>query len=276
MTDHELESTPSAEAAPGDQEPGGLARFLRGALRLSLVGLIGLFVGVGLYLGVPAIIRAAVEPVEENRARIIELEERLDRLAREQEAERSRLAEELAAVRGDVTQLGERLSELGSRTMALEEDIQQLDAQRRELAQLEDELVEVNTQLASLERQLAQLEADQAAPRQRLQDLDAELRRVRAMHLIVQAQAAIDQGEMRSARLAIEAAFVDLTAGQDLAVNPVVQRLELALKALSTNPDAADRDLQTAWELLVSATELAPTPTPSPSPTQADNEGESP
>ncbi len=240
------------------------------------MGLIGLFVGLGLYLGVPALVKAAVEPVEENRARIIELEKRLDRLAREQERERSRLAEELAAVEGQVTQLGERLSELESRTTALEEGAEQLEAHGRELAQLEDELDGMSTELASLEHELVQLEASQIAPRQRLQELGSELRRLRAMHLIVQARASIAQDEIPAARTSIEAALQDLIADDDRAAAPAVQRLELALESLTVNPNAADRDLETAWELLVSPPELAPIPMPSPSSTRAENEGESP
>ncbi|MGD8997253.1 MAG: hypothetical protein PVH80_04040, partial [Anaerolineae bacterium] len=53
----------------------GILRFL---VRLILVLIIGVLIGVGIYYGVPRAYRSLVWPVQDNRARVGILEQRMD------------------------------------------------------------------------------------------------------------------------------------------------------------------------------------------------------
>ncbi len=86
MSEQELEPQ-SQQDNEGSESDGWLARLIGVLVRLFLVAILGIALGFGLYLGVPALVQAWTEPVEANSARIEQLEEELARLQdRQQEA----------------------------------------------------------------------------------------------------------------------------------------------------------------------------------------------
>ena len=69
------EQRESSAGGPFLRTAGGVLRFL---VRLILVLIIGGLIGLGIYLGVPWAYRSLVWPVQDNRARVAILEQRMD------------------------------------------------------------------------------------------------------------------------------------------------------------------------------------------------------
>lgn len=259
-----------------EQSPrsGALARLASWLLRLLLIALVGVFLGTGLYFGVPALVRAAVEPVEQNRARIEQLEADQERAERQQARERSEIAADLADLQGRVERLNGRLGEVEARADSLQQELQEVERQAAELDVLAEELRLLEADLQALEDEQDELEQTQEGSRRLLERLAVEVHSLRAIQMINTARAVLAEDDFELAQRWTERARSELLAARSLgAADPglaaVVDRLELAQAAVEDSPDAADRDLRTALELLLAQPPFSPTITPQLTP-QAD------
>lgn len=266
MTEDNAAAEPRGASPEGDGPPQAVSRVLTWLVRLLLVILIGAFLGAGLYFGVPALLQAAVEPVQENRARIEQLEEELERRDREQRRERVEISDDVAELQGLVTQLVERVAEVEARADSVDQELDVLEEQGDELAALADDLDALERDIEALQGELRHLEAAQREPQEQLDQLRQQVQRLRALHLIRAAREALAAEEFEEAGGWIERARDEVVAAEGL--GQVVERLELALEALeSEHFTAADRDLQTALETLLTELSVAPTVTPGVTPT---------
>jgi len=119
-------------------------------LRLLVVLVVGTLVGVGLYLGVPALYRGLVEPVERNTADLVALRQRMER-------DQSQSAADVAALQDQVAALEERLDQLGS---TVEVQQSSLAADQSTLAALEPRIETVETSLEDAGKAIATLKTD--------------------------------------------------------------------------------------------------------------------
>ena len=163
--------------SPGRSSGGTIGRILRFIVRLILVLVIGGLVGLGIYLGVPWAYRSLVWPVQDNRARVAILEQRMD-LEQEHLRERERtlqdrsyeLEDELAKVEAEVARLREQVAvqaedqegleaqtgRLGDQVVQLEADV---EAQRLAMeAATEDIRADLGDATAGLNRGLEDLQ----------------------------------------------------------------------------------------------------------------------
>jgi len=153
----------------GRSSGGGVVRILRFIVRLIFVLIIGGLIGLGIYLGVPWAYRSLVWPVQDNRARVAILEQRMD-LEQEHSRERDRaqqdrsydLEDELDQMETEVTRLYEQVAVQAGDQEGLEAQTGRLDDQ---VAQLE----------ADLEAQQRAMEAVTEDIRADLRDATAEL-----------------------------------------------------------------------------------------------------
>jgi len=163
--------------SPGRSSGGTIGSILRFIVRLILVLVIGGLVGLGIYLGVPWAYRSLVWPVQDNRARVAILEQRMD-LEQEHLRERERtlqdrsyeLEDELAKVEAEVARLREQVAvqaedqegleaqtgRLGDQVVQLEADV---EAQRLAMeAATEDIRADLGDATAGLNRGLEDLQ----------------------------------------------------------------------------------------------------------------------
>lgn len=231
----------------------GVGRVLRVFLRLLLVLIFGVLIGAGLYFGVPWVYRSVISPVQENRARIVALEQSL-------ENERTRLQDEAAALRERATELemavtdlrdttglqAQRLDDLDTRATELQAQLgsvaERMDDQEAAVASLEDEL---NEEITSLETELGEelttLE----------EDLGAELE--------TEVESALDEVDKRYAEIQVQANTLEgrlalIQAAQDL--------LKVRLLLLEENPRTARETVTLAIDHLTRARALIPALTP--------------
>ncbi|MDX1600946.1 MAG: hypothetical protein R3191_05480 [Anaerolineales bacterium] len=274
MTDDKVVKEARTTPPNAEPRPGSLSRVITWIVRLGLVVIIGAFLGAGLYFGVPALLQAAVEPVQENRARIEQLEEELGRRDRERRRERTEFSDQLAELQGRVTQLVERVGEVEARADSVDEDLGALEEQADELAALEEELDSLERDLEDLQGELTRIEAAQREPQEQLDRLTEQVLRLRALHMITQARSTMAAEEyVQAAGWIVRARDeIPVADGQDDSedgLGQVLERLELALEALENERfAAADRDLQTAWETLMTEPVISPTLTPEMTPTE--------
>lgn len=208
----------------------GIFRFL---VRLLLLLIVGLFLGAGLYFGVPWAYRNLVQPVQENIARVAALEHRIDQEQDRLQEENHALQERITALETRITQLREAADVQTQDRQALEERTQQLE---ESAAQVEGDL---ETQQQDMEAMRSELEANIAALGQQTESTQGRLDDA--------------QGQMNSVRGQmddLEGRLVLLQTAQDL--------LKVRLLLLEENPRAAREVVGLAVAHLERASELMP------------------
>jgi chromosome segregation ATPase len=119
----------------------GILRFL---VRLVFVLIIGALVGLGIYYAVPWAYRSLVWPVQDNRARVAILEQRMD-LEQEHTQERERsLQDRIFELETQVAETETAVTELREQAMVQAQDQQALEEQNR---QLDDGFVQLTSDL---------------------------------------------------------------------------------------------------------------------------------
>jgi len=231
----------------------GVGRVFKVLLRILLVLIFGVLIGAGLYYGVPWAYRTVIRPVQENRVRIVALEQSL-------EQERTRLQDEAATLRERATDLemavtelretsgvqGQQLADLDTHAAELQAQLdslaERMDGQEAAMASFESEL---NEEMASLETELDEeitaLETDLAAELET--EVGAALEEVDKRYADIQTQANTLEG-----RLAL------IQAAQDL--------LKVRLLLLEENPRAARETVTLTIDHLTRARALMPAQTP--------------
>ncbi|MGD2177371.1 MAG: hypothetical protein PVG71_06050 [Anaerolineae bacterium] len=145
---------------------GSVLRFL---VRLIFVIIIGALIGAGIYYGVPWAYRSLVWPVQDNRARVAILEQRMD-LEQGHMRERDRaLQDRISDLETEVAEMETAVTELREQATVQAQDQRALEAQDR---QLDDRIVQLNSEL---EVQQEELEAVAAEIQSNLGDATADL-----------------------------------------------------------------------------------------------------
>jgi chromosome segregation ATPase len=225
-------------------------RRLLGVLwRVALVLVIGIALGVGVYIGVPLAYRGLVEPSQVNTDRIEFVTNEVELNRTEIEDLRESTGERLAAFEAGEAQRTEDTAELQAALEVLRGEIDDLSA---ELNAADAQLELLTSAVSDMEEQL-----EQAAERADNTEILRELTISRAMTYLVRARLwllenniGLAQDELQRARdLLVEAD----AAGEIERIQAAITRLDQAWEELNTTPLVAADDLEIAWKLLVGA-----------------------
>jgi seryl-tRNA synthetase len=217
--------------------------------------LLGIALGVAVYIGVPLGYRGLVEPSQVNADRIEVVQNDLEQNRSAAESLRAMTGERLANFEANQVGQGEKLAELQAT----------LEALRADLADQADDLSSVNTQLdilttavSGLEEQLtlAVEDSDDGDIRRELMISRSMLYLVRARLWLLENNIGLARGEILRARGLLAEADA---AGELESVQAAIARLDFALEELNTTPLVAADDIEIAWKLLVGA-EIEGTP----------------
>lgn len=243
---------------PADGRSSGWGRVGRVILRLILVLALGIALGGGLYFGVPALIRAWMEPVEANQAQIAELSADMAALQSEQADTLEAQAERIASLEGELASNRERTAELESQLERLDRGLSDLQATQRQLDRLADQVKSLDSDLAAAEDDVAELKQVGPAAEQLVSALERRLAYLRLMELIARARVESLQDNyglaVENLDLARGSLQVLLSAADDderEVLEAVNTRLTLAQGELPANPALAADDMEAAWRQLV-------------------------
>jgi len=232
-----------------------IGRILRFMVRLIFVLVIGGLIGLGIYLGVPWAYRSLVWPVQDNRARVAILEQRMD-LEQEHLVEREQalqdrsydLENQLANMETEVTRLQGQIAVQADDQTALEAQTGQLQDQ---VTQLQGELEAQQQEMEVVTEEMQSgLEDATAGLNSRVEDLQDRLGDVIA-NLAPQVQET--RGELDSVYVqldVLEGRLALLQTAQDL--------VKVRLLLVEENPGTARDTLALAVTHLDQASALMP------------------
>lgn len=245
-------ASPSANPGPsfGSRLGKAFLWFFRALVRLILIVLVIGGIGAAIYYGVPYLQRTFVTPVEQNSARVAELES------------------EVASLQGQLDEIKGQLTELSNQVNGVNAQIEDTAARIEAL----DQSIEAHT--ASL-KQLEEMDAALATRIQQTNDLTLlalknEVALTRVLDLLARARLYLSQSNFGLAKADVQSArdlLSELQASApDDAHAQAVERLDLALDNLPEFPVIASGDLEIAWQILMTG-EALPTSTPEPAST---------
>ena len=255
-------------APPTPAGPSPLARLARLLVRVTIAVVLGVLVGLGAYLGAPALYRSFIEPVQIHTQRIAELEAALASEQSQAARERAEILDRLAAAEGRqaaqveaLASLQEELRALSAAARAQGQDLESLDARA---AALETALLETDLTLAGLQSALAGADTPTQQLARRIQMLRALELLTRARLWLMQENRGLAAEDIRLARSVVQETAATAPPAEAEALEPVLERLDLALRDLLLAPVLAADDLEIAWRLLLTA--AAPQPPAPPTP----------
>lgn len=229
---------PAREAKPsfGARVGQVFLNILRALLRLILLAMLIVGFGALIYYGVPYLRDKFIAPVEQNAARVNELED------------------QLAALQTQLTEINDRLTKTNSRIDEIEQSIQANSASLEKLEAMQ----------TTLETQLK--ENDDKT----LLALKNEIMLTRALDTLARARLYLAQSNFGLAKVDVQSArdllSVLQTDSEDEVLNQATSRLDLALGNLPAFPVVASGDLEIAWQILMTGKTIA-TATPEPAAT---------
>ncbi|MGC9398676.1 MAG: hypothetical protein ACP5HM_06025 [Anaerolineae bacterium] len=219
----------------------GVGRVLKVLLRLIFVLVFGVLLGLGFYYGVPWTYRTLIQPVQENRMRIVALEQSL-------EQERGRVQEEAATLRRRITDLEMALTELRETSDARTQRLDELDAQITETqAQLDQMMEIVAAQATAIPAINSEVEEEMTALEEKLRS-----------ELSAEAGAALKAADRRYAEIEAQ---TDALEGRLALIQTAQDLLKVRLLLLEENPRAARAAVMLAVEHLGRARALLPAQT---------------
>lgn len=231
-------------------------RVLAAAVRIVAVVLIGLLVGGGAYAIAVWTVNQVVTPVQEHSFRLDQLDERTREIRERSRQVEDDLADSASALEGRMAGLGERIEELALELEANQHTIAAQQSQLDELRTLQAQLADLERRVADVESETERLREQQALDRLAWETLQVRVTSMRAMVLVTRADSLIARGELDEAERTIRAVIEEVLGlpepadGTEPALQPVVERLELALDVLHARPEVAAEDLDAAWALL--------------------------
>lgn len=257
--------TDPVESPPS--ETGVMGKILRVFFRILVAVVVGLALGVGLYLGAVRLYREAIEPIQGYEARIDDLERSLDLISQELEADSSEISTRQAEIEGRLAEQSEAIASVEALVTSTQADLRE---QRAILSRVED-LSETQDDLAlalgSISLHIESLDEAIAAgdlPAQKVQRTAVYLR---AMTLLTRARIELDRDNLGFASEQIQAARATLTGlvlsdtlseGEDSGdeiLATILGRLDLVLQDIRSQPVAAADELEAVWKLFIEATE---------------------
>ena len=200
----------------------------------------------------------AIEPLQNNVARLSDIETS-QVMSRDQLTERlDRLGERLAALENERTLDMEALDGLQGDITTLDKAVQEQDDLLAQIETLQDDLNDLEGVVSYEATQVMGLIATQQAQDAPLNVVRQELKQVKAMELLSRSRLYLMQNNYGSAKDDIENASTVLLALKDevpdyqqATVEEWIARLELAADNLPDKPALASDDLEIAWRLLV-------------------------
>ncbi len=270
----------------------GFVAVLRFFVRLVFVIVLAIGLGVGIYYGVayalPALHQRYIQPVEENTARLDNLEIQQEQKDQFLESLQDRLAEletqndsyraTITMLEGQAATKGElQATQSASLTIAL-----------TTLEPLPDHLADLETNLDTLQAELDEMAETVATSARALQALSVEderrsdlvdemqrdLQIVETMGHLTRARLYLSQGNFEQAQVTIQAGLDVLASlasvegpDQETVYAQSITQLKQALEALPDNPVTATDRIDGAWQLLAQVADGAPTAEASTTPT---------
>ena len=217
----------------------GLIDFIRALLRLILLVLLISAAGAALYYGLPYLNNTFVAPVEQNAARVGELETRIEDL----QTELREMDVRVGAIETSIEAHTAGIEKLGTMQATLE---QEAEAQTDKV-------------MIILKREIMLTRAIETLSRARL--------------YLSQSNFGLAKIDVQSARSILAELSTDASSYQVDMLNQIIGRLDLALGNLPAFPIIAVDDVDIAWQLLMmglpeSEADIVATLTPLPPPTQ--------
>lgn len=260
MTEAQIISTDESEVL---EEAGdsGIVRFFRFLLRIMVVVLFGILLGTAVYLGVPAIHREFVEPVQVNSRAITTISRDLDSLSMDLANQGMVVSEIEAMLESTIAAQRETIAELTAQVAGLEGSIADLEENASQVARLENRLEQV-------EGNIQELDAGFNTFTLRVQDANApvakfsrQLQLIKAMELITRARFWFVQDnlgkaseDVRAAKQVVEVVLNNSSDDDVEILTNIVGRLDQALSTIELTPVVAADDLEIVWQFLILAT----------------------
>ena len=216
----------------------GLINFSRALLRLILLVLLIGTVGAALFFGLPYLNNMFIAPVEQNAARVGELETRIENL----QTELSEMDTRVGAIETSIETHTESIEKLESMQIILEQEAE----------------AQTNSVMIILKREIMLTRAIETLSRARL--------------YLSQSNFGLAKTDVQSARSILAELSADAPSYQVDAFGQIIGRLDLALGNLPAFPIIAVDDVDIAWQLLMmglpeSEADIIATLTPVPLPT---------
>lgn len=213
---------------------------LRALLRLVLLVLLITGVGAAIYYGAPYLREKFIAPVEQNTARVSELENEI-----------TTLQTQLTEINNQLTETNNQIAETNNRIETLEQSIDAHTASLEKLAGMQ----------AALETQIKE-NNDKT-----LLTLQHEVMLTRAFDMLARGRLYLAQSNFGLAKEDIQSARDVLAELQseanDEALTQAISRLDVAIGNLPAFPVVASGDLEIAWQILMTGETIA-TSTPEP------------
>jgi predicted RNase H-like nuclease (RuvC/YqgF family) len=249
-----------ANSVLDDEAPSGFYRVMQVVLRLLVVIIVGAGIGVGAYVGVPALYREFVEPVQENTRRITDLEAALtleqDQTRRQAEQTGDRLDE----LETQFEQLGENFAGLQDEVDSLQTITSDIARGLEELQDVPDHVEDLTTEMQAMVTRLESFETSLSEIEIPAQRLERQMELLRAMTLLTRARLWLVQDnlgtaaeDVQDARDILSTLVVEDAEEESLEIQQIIDRLDMALEDIRSAPVVAADELEIAWKLLVSA-----------------------
>ena len=239
VTKAALEDKPSFAARAGQV----LLNVFRALLRLILLVMLILAVGAAIYYGAPYLRERFIAPVEQNAARVSQLENDV-----------AHLQSQLTDINDQITETNNQLTETNSRIDEIEQSVEALTVSLEKLEAMQ----------TTLETQLKEND------NKTLLALKHEVMLTRVLDVLARARLYLAESNFGLAREDVRSArelLVELEAGaNDEVLTQAISRLDLALGNLPAFPVVASGDLEVAWQILMTG-EIIATATPVPTST---------
>lgn len=234
------QSTDKAKPSFGARVGQVLLNVFRALLRLILLAMLIVGFGALIYYGMPYLRDKFIAPVEQNAARVTELENELTAL----QTQLTELNDHLTSIDNQITQTNSRIAEVEQSIQAHSASLEKLEAMQ-----------------TTLETQIEQND-DKA-----LLALKHEILLTRALDTLARARLYLAQSNFGLAKADVQAAHDLLlnlqTDAADEVLAQATSRLDLALGNLPEFPVVASGDLEIAWQILMTGKAIA-TATPEP------------
>ena len=257
--DEQMNDTQLAGEKENKRSAGSVLKaVIRWLLRFLLVVLIGVVIGAILYFVFANFYRQAIEPLQNNAARLSAIETSQAIGEQQRDARLEQIGERLAVLEDERTLDMEALDGLEGDITALDKAVQEQDDVLVQIEDLQDDLNNLEGIVSYEATQVMGLIATQQAENAPLNVVRQELQQVKAMELLSRSRLYLIQNNYGSAKVDIEnaiAILMDLKDAvpdyQQATVDGWITRLELASENLPDKPALASDDLEIAWRLLV-------------------------
>lgn len=246
-------TTKSPEPTLGDRGATLAARAARFLLRLLFVLLAGIGVGLAVYLGVPALYRRYIEPVQVNTDRIVELEDALASYQEELHADQASLSARLAEIEGQLASQAEALAAIQADVATHETRLDDVGSLPRRIQALEADVEEATERLGALEADLADAESPTARLERRLEMIRALEALTRARLWLIQDNLGLAAGDIQFALEILIQVADEAPDAEAEALASIIDRLNMTVDDLPGSPVVASDDLEIAWRELADA-----------------------